>query len=47
MAEKTELEKNLKNEKDQAKIDRQCADLLKATRPQGQGQGGQSNGGSK
>lgn len=38
--EKTELEKNLANEKNQAEIDRKCAELLKATRPQPQTNGG-------
>lgn len=39
MAEKTEIEKNLKNEENQAEIDRKCAELLKATRPQPQSNG--------
>jgi hypothetical protein len=39
--EKTEIEKNLKNEVNQAEIDRQCADLLRATaKPQPQTNGG-------
>lgn len=47
MAKQTEIEKNLKDEPDQKQTDKKCADLLKATRPQGQGQSSGNNGGSK